>query len=76
MYRYVVADCKTETCNTVRVLKYLGRTENAPKQFSISLPSPFLLKCWHCGWVHDYGSDWLRTIDRDEVPPSNFQDKF
>jgi hypothetical protein len=76
MYRYVVADCKTDTCNIVHVLKCLGRAEGAPKQASAAFPSSILLKCWHCRWIHDYGPDWLRMIDRDEAPSSDFRDKF
>jgi len=54
---YVVTDCKTEGCEGLQLLAYLGAVaeyQDAPPPFSVGVPMDFHLWCPTCSRGHGY----------------------
>jgi hypothetical protein len=67
MHLYIVVNCKTRVCKTVRVLKHIGEKERMPASEYWML---FLLiiECPTCGNSYDY-SDAEEKFWQKELPP-------
>jgi hypothetical protein len=76
MHLYIVVDCRTPGCGMMHALKYVGEKGKTAEQVPVTLPSPLWIHCPKCDLNHDFSSADLRLIEREEPPPSDFEDKI
>jgi hypothetical protein len=74
MHLYLVADCKTDACEAIHILKYLGG--KSAEGMEIRIPDPLWLRCRKCYLSHDYSLGDVRQVERAEAPSSDFRDMF
>ena len=74
VHLYLVFKCKTEGCDTIHMVKYLGVKGRIPENVPISVVSPFILECPKCKNPYNFWMKDLVQVERPEAPPSGFRD--
>ncbi len=74
MHLYIVVDCKTQKCKTVRVRMHLGEKGKTPASVEYWMSYPLTVDCPTCGKIYDYSDVeakfWQKAFP---APPPGFR---